>query len=294
MSYAMPRIAHFGTSTAAEASTEEYEFTNPQLRMNEQLWEAAGFRGTREHDSARVRQNTRAPGFSVTLHPNSVELDTWLPRILGTAESSDAFALAENLNSFTFGANFDLVTKRFYFSGCKVNTATFKAVAGGALELTLDCEALDCAASNTAFASLSISTVGPYMFSDSSSGLSVGGNTYSFAEFGLKLDNKLDLGRFLNAQTRSALPEKDREITWSWKGPYADNAATYALAAAGVGSIAAFTNGGYHLTFTSTKVGYPRELPEFNGEEELMLPLTGIARKDGSTLSLVVTNDSSP
>jgi hypothetical protein len=290
MSAAMPAQMHLGVDASSTTPTEEYEFELVGLRMAEELFEFAGLRGSRSHVSERVRQNTRAPGLSFRITPNSVELDAWLPRILGGAEATDVFPLAETLPTFTL--NLDVVTKRLHFTGCKVNVGTFEAVAGGPLSLLLDVEALDVAVSATAFPSLTISTVAPYIFSDTASGLVVNAQTLQFFRHLLRIDNQLDTGRFLNSQTRVSLPERDRIITWEWDGPYGDNEALSGLAAAGVASTATYTNGSRSVLFSSNKVAYPRELPQVNGREEIRLPLVGVARMDGSTRELIVTNDS--
>lgn len=290
MTAAMGAFTHFGVDPASSTPTEEYEFHDLQLRMNEQLFEAAGLRGTRSHVSERVRQNTRAPGYSVTFEPNSVELDLWLPRILGAAEIADVFNLAETLP--TFVTSIDCVQQRLRFTGCKVNKATFKSGQGEPLALTLDVDALDVSLDGTAFPALTISTVGPYMFSDSTSGLIVNGSTLQFFEWMLEIDNALDQGRFMNSQTRASLPERDRIVTWTWNGPYGDNSALYGLATTGVASRATFTNGTRSIDFNSLKVSYPRELPQVAGRDEIKLPLVGIARKSGSTQEITTTNDS--
>jgi hypothetical protein len=293
MAAAMGYAMHFGVDDTTTTPDEEYEFNGLSLRMNEDLLEAAGIRGIRGKASERVVQNTRAPGFSLSMQLNSVELDVWLPRILGGSESSDSFPLAETLP--TFVATFDIVTTRLSFTGCKVDRCTFSAQQGGPLNVAIDVEALDFSVSGSSFPSLSISTVQPYTFAaHTASGLSVGGSAYQFKSWQMVVDNVLIKDRFLNAQARVSLPESDRIITWSWDGPHGDNWANlFGLSASGVASVAAFTLANRSLTFTSSKVAYPRELPTTQDRAELMLPLTGIARRSGSTAELTTVNDSS-
>lgn len=288
MAAAMGAQIKIGMDAGSTISSEQYEAVITGLDINEELLDAAGLRGSRSHASERVRQGTRAPRFSLTLQPNSVELDALLPRILGGAEAADAFPLAETLPSFV--ANLDLVQKRWHFTGCKVARARFYSAAGGPLNLDLEVEALEVAVSDTAFPSLSINTVGPYLHSDVV--LSVGGSAYNFREVSLAIDNQLDTGRFFNSQTRISLPEQDRVVTWTFDGPFGDNSALYGLAVAGVAALATWTNGNRSLQCSSTKTQFPRRPPAVNGREEIMLPLEGVARKDGSTNELTCTNDS--
>jgi len=294
MAAGMGTFAQFGVDASSVTSTEKYEFTSLTMTFNDQLFNAEGIRGSRSQHSERTRQNTNAPRFTVTMQPNSVELDAWLPRILGAAEAADAFALAETVP--TFVSNIDAVTKRYHFTGCKVARAVFRATQGGPLELTLDVEALSVAESATTFPTLSVSTIGPYMFaSDTASGLSVGGSAYQFFDVQIEIDNVLDTGRFLNSATRVSLPERDRRIIWTWDGPHGDNSALFGLTASGVASSATFTNGNRSVVFASTTVSYPREFPTINGREEVRLPLVGQARAhSGTNLNeFAVTNDSS-
>lgn len=279
-----------GMDPASAVSTEQYEVTLAGLRVEEELIDAAGLRGTRSHVSERVRQGIRSPGLTLTMQPNSVELDLLLPRILGGAESLDTFPLAETLP--TFFVNLDLGQQRWHFNGCKVNRAVFSGETGRPLDLELDIEALDVTPSATAFPTLAISAVGPYMFHDLVA--QVNAMTKQFRSVRLTIDNSLDVGRHLNSQTRTAIPERDRIITWEFDGPYGDNSDLYGLAVAGVAALATFTNGTRSLQFSSTKVQFPRVPPVVNGREEIFLPLQGIARKDGATLELVTINDSTP
>lgn len=272
------------------APTEQYEVLVTDLRMNEELLDAAGLRGTRSHVSERVRQGTRAPGFSITLQPNSVELDALLPRILGGSESLDSFPLAETLPSFT--TKIEVVQTRLVFAGCKVARARFVSSQGSPLNLELDVEAMDLTTEGTAFPALTINTVGPYIHSDLAA--TVSATTYRFREVALAIDNGLKVDRFLNSQTRLSLPEQDRVITWTLDGPYGDNSALYGLAVAGVAVVGTWTLSNRSLAFSSTKVQFPRIPPRISGRDEIMLPLEGIARKDGSTNELTCTNDSTP
>lgn len=281
--------AHFGLDASSTTSTEEYEFTALTQRTNRQILDAAGTRGTRSHVSERVKQGTLAPGYTVTLNPNSVELDSLLPRIFGGTESVDSFPLAETLP--TFVTNIDNGDSRFHYAGCVVNRATFSAEQGRLLELTLDVEGTTLTKSATSFPSLTISTVAPYIFSEVV--ISVSSTNYSFKRWSLTIDNHLKVDRFYNSLTRASLTPMDRTITWEMDGPFGDNTALYALAAAGVACVATFTLGNRSVAFTSNKVTFPEELPVIPGRsDEITMPLRGVARKDGSTNELTCTNDS--
>lgn len=289
------RQVQFGMGTestpgTAVAATSMFEIVNLQTNMNEQIFATDGLRGTRSKLSERVRQNTRAPSYTVTMHPNSVELDYLLPLILGGAEVADAFPLAETLSSFTTWI--DISTTRYRYLGCMVSSARFYSTQGGPLALDLTVEAMDADNSGTAFASLSISVAaGPYLHADCAA--TVSASAYEFADVALTVDNMLKVDRFFTGQTRVSLIPTDRTITWELSGPSGDNFANlYGLTASGVACVATYTNGNRSLAFTSNKVSFPRLPPQVNVLDEVMLPLTGTARKDGATLELTTVNDS--
>lgn len=289
MAASMPRQSRFGSSASGTTVGVEYEVTAFTPRLNEDIFSAAGMRGTRGEQSERVVQNTREPGFSVTLQPNSVELDTILPWILGAAESTDTFALAETLPTFSWIVDMG-GTARWYWTTCTVNTATFSAQQGGPLELTMDVEALAFSTDATAFGATTVSLVPPYMFYESTSALVVNSQTLAHFNWSLTVNNMLVTNRFTNSQTRTALPSMGRQVTWTLDGPYGDNTALFGLGATGVACTATFTKGARSLLFSSSAVSFPREFPQY--AEEIHLPITGLARRLTTTQELVTTNDS--
>lgn len=271
-------------------ATELYEFIQgSDIRLTEELFESSGHVGSRSHPSERVRQNVRRPNGTLILHPNSVELDTLLPRILGGAEAADVFPLAETLP--TFSCHLDKIARVFNYTTCKVARARFRGSQGAPLEVSMDVvgtEETVAAAGTFPALSLNVAT-GPYMFHDLVAQVSA--VTYQFREFELLVDNFLDEERFLNSQIRTAIPETDRLVQWTLRYPY-ETHDLYALAVTGVACVATFTNGSRSIQFNSSKVSFPRLTPELEGKQEIFQPLVGIARKSGATLELITTNDS--
>jgi hypothetical protein len=293
MSASMNHQSKFGIVAAGGgAVTSQYKFRNWQWTRGDSISEDDGISGTRSHHSERKVQNVRAPAFSFEFCPNSVELDTWLPYILGGSESTDSFPLAETLPDFD--ANYDMGgTRRFYLGNCKVDRAVFSGRQGEPLRLQLFCEALTITDDATAFPSLTINTVPHYIYSEGA--LVVNSQSLRHREWSMEVNNALVKDRWLNSQTRISLPEGDRIITWTFNGPYGDNTALYNLTQTGVACTATFTKGNRSLLFSSSKVSFPVEVPSPESDRgEIMLPLVGMAAKDGSTLELVTTNDSSP
>lgn len=288
MSASQGSQARLGIGTTATVD-QAYDFKSESLVCNEDFYDPDGIIGSREHFSERVRRNVRSIGGSITLEPNSIELANLLPWILGANASGTTFALADTLPSRY--VSFDRVAKVFVYDGCVVNRATFSASEGGPLSLSLDLIGVDETVNNAGtFPSINISVAaGPYMMSDLV--ISLGGTPYNFREFSLTIDNMLEV-RYLNSLVATSITPRNRQTSVSLRGPYGDQTALYGQALAGVAVTATFTNSTLSTVFTMPAVQFPKQSPNVSGKNEIYLPLTGIARKSGSTASLTVTNDS--
>ena len=282
--------AQLGMASSAPA-TELYDWKGGDLDIREDdFHDTHGLIGSRDHPSERVRRNTRRPGGTLTLEPNAAELANLLPRILGAAASGTTFALADTLPSFV--VVLDKVTKVETYSSCAVDRAVFSGSQGGPLSLELTIEATDTSVGAAgSFPALTLNTsTGPYMFHEAT--FNVNGSAYNFKTWRLTISNECDKERFFNSPTRQSIVPMDRVITWEFDGPYADNVDLYNLSVTGVACTATFTNSNVSILFSSPAVSFPRKSARVDGTNEILLPLIGIARKSGSTASLVVTNDS--
>lgn len=291
MAASMGPIMQFGCDPSSTTASEKYKFRNPALSFNELLDNQEGIRGTREETSERTVQNTRAPRYSLRLFPNAVELDTWLTRIMWGAESVDVWNFSDTQPA-GFVSVFDLVTARWYLTGCQVDKATFSWEQGGPLALDLEVEALDFSTDATVFPTLSFSLVPHYIASENV--LVHNAATLKFRSGRIMIDNLLKKDRFLNSQTRISLPSMGRKTLWEVSGPYGDNSALFGLAATGVACTQTFTKSGRSTLFSAGAVHFPREFPQPQERDEIMLPLVGECRKVSTTGSLIVTNDSAP
>lgn len=283
----------FSASGSPGAATQLYEVQpGSNIGQVETLSEPAGTWGSRSMRSERTRANTRRVTGTLILHPNPVELDQLLPSILGAAESTDIFDVAETLP--TFSVVVDKVTKVFTYATCAISKATFRGSAGGPLELQLDIEGLDSSVGNAGtFPSLTLNVASPhYLFADCAFSLS--STAYKFRSWELTIDNMLDTERYLNSLTRISLQPKGRIVTVKLDGPYGDNSALFDVAATGIAVTATFTNGNVSVLFDTPKVCFPANEPVLSGKDEIMLPLEGLAKKAASSYDIRVTNDSAP
>lgn len=278
-----------------DSNSFSYEVNSENLRMVQNHVNSAGIRGSRSRVKERVRIAQEQITGSIVMNPTPIELDEWLPRILGAAESTDTFALAETVPAFS--VLIDRVANRFIYKGCYVNRATFRGSQGGLIEMSLDLEGKTETVSGTAVPGTvpAIDNGAPYVFSDLTFSLGVDASAAEVRDFEIVIDNVLDTQRYMNSVTRSQLPSTDRIITCRMTVPYtADEADLYDQAVAGGTGSLTLTNGGVSTVFTFGNLKAPTESPVIQSKGEILLSLNMTAYKSDSTDELVVTHDSAP
>ncbi|MGQ0637320.1 MAG: phage tail tube protein [Planctomycetaceae bacterium] len=282
------RLSLAAAGTAVGSFTEAYEFVAESLQKRGAILDTAGLRGTRSHAAERTREGTYSVGGSLRFHATPAMLDLLLPRILGAAEASDLFALAETLPEFD--VLLDRAARRFVYGGCKVQRAIFRGRAGGLLELQLDLLGKTETATNTAFPAIAPPTDPPYVFQDGA--LTLLSTSRKMLDFTLTVDNGL-AARFTNSISATDVSPNDRVVTFECKTPLtSDEIDLYGQSASGAAATLAFVNGGYATTFSLARLQTPDLSPVVGGRGEIVLQLRGIARKSGSTPELSITHDS--
>jgi hypothetical protein len=275
--------------TAIGSFTEAYEFISEALRAQRAIVDTAGMRGTRSHPAERTRNGTYQVSGSLRFHATPAMLDLLLPRILGAAEASDVFDLAETLPEFA--VLIDRVARRFVYDGCKVNTATFRAQAGGPLEVDIEVIGKTELVSATVFPSITAPVDPPYVWHDCV--FTLNGSARVVTQFELTINNALN-ARFSNSETATDIHSTDRIVTCNLTVPYTSaEVDLYGINTGGAGAATlVFTNGNYATTFSIPKLQIPDNSPTVNSREEILLALQGTAKKSGSTNELTVTHDS--
>ena len=283
------RLSLGAAGTAVGSFTEAYEFISEGVRKTLTIVDTSGIRGTRSHPAERTRDGTYAVAGAIQFHATPAMLDLVLPRILGANESTDTFALAEALPEFA--VLIDRVAKRFLYDGCQVNRATFRASAGGPLELDIDILGKTEAVSATSFPSITAPTDPPYVWQDCV--CTINGSARVVTQFELVIDNALN-ARFSNSQTATDIHSTDRVVTVNLTVPY--TSAELDLYGINTGGAAAatfvFTNGNYATTFSIAKLQIPDQSPVVESRGEILLQLQGVAKQSSTTKELVITHDS--
>ena len=283
------RLSMAAAGTAVGSYTEAYEFRTEGLRAAREIVETSGIRGTRSMPIERTRDGTVRINGTVAFHATPAMLDLLLPRIMGSAEVSDLFAVAETLPEFD--VLIERVAKRFVYAGCKVARATFRATAGGALELDLEITGKSETVSATAFPAIPAPTDPPYIWSDAV--CTVEGSARVVTRWELSIDNQLN-ARFSNSNTATDIHTQGRVVTVSMTVPYtSDEVDLYGINSSGAsGATFVLTNGGRSITFTVGALAVADSSPVVGGPGEILLEMSGIAKSTGSTKELSITSDS--
>lgn len=275
----------FGSTSTVDHFLEVISDT---VKLTRPILHNAGMIGTRSQRAERAREGPRSVAGTISFNPDPVTLDAFLPYIMGGSESADVFALTDSLPSFYWAA--DREVKVPVYSGCTVNRAVISASRGGYVQIDADIIGIDETVGNAAsFPAISLDvTTAPYVFTDAA--VTVGGTSYSVDQFSVTVDNQLEV-QFFNSLTATRINPTGREVSVSLTLPYGDASAAYGPAVTGVAVVITLTNGSKSLTLSMGSVQFTKESAVANGRGEAFLILNGIARRSGSTLELVTTND---
>jgi hypothetical protein len=287
------------TSTIGDfdANSFRYEVESESLAMRATHVNAHGIRATRSRVSTRTRIGQEVVSGNIVLCPTPVELDQWLPRILGAAESTDVFALAETVPAWSVLV--DRIAKRFIYKGCYVDKAVFSWSAGQMLKMTISAEGKSETISATSVPGTvpAINSGVPYASGDCTFSLSADASAAEVQEVEITIDNMLEKNRFMNSVTRAQLPSLDRLITVRMVVPYtADEVDLLQQTYAGAAGSVTFTLSGVSCAFAFGNLKCPSESPVISSRNgELMLNLNMTSHYVvGGARELVVTNDSAP
>lgn len=293
-----------GTPNVGKCVQLGIDTANPVTKQYEVLWpfdfgkrgslvESNGLRGTRDRISSGVNVGVYTVGgrIPVDLRPDTA--DVWWNLILGGTKAGNDISPAETVPEFyvTVDRGADVATA----AGCKVGVADLSGRSGEDLRLEMDVEGKTetiAAAGTFPSISSSLSIMQPFIFYQGV--LTLGSATYMFDQFRLTVNNVLVLDRFMNSQSRTAIPEGDRVVTLQTNHPWTtdEKAALYDVHIAGFSTATlVFTNGGNVMTITFGQLKVPVNPPTVRGRElEIMLPLNFTAYKYLTAPSIKITN----
>lgn len=277
-----------------DGSSESYAFASCNLVPDITINTDQSVRGTRYRRAERNHiDNIAIDGQIVFDRPSPAELDNLLPRILGAAESTDTFAMAETIPEFLIAYN---QGQNFYtYTGCKVATATFSSSTGGPMQLALSVigKTYTSTASGS-FPSVAVDTDNHY--SHSQSVVTVNSVAHNVSDIEIVIDNGLQ-AFFENSQTATSIDETDSIVRFNFDTPHTSSSETLWAAiddATTIGASVVYTNGDQSLTFTfnDLQIDTLSGVSTPNRTSKLRSPFSLVAHADNSNNPLVVTHDS--
>ena len=290
-----------------DASSECFDFIYESVKKEGRLIGERGITGTRSNHVERTRVAPYRVGGKLCIDMCTLDLDKWLPRILGAAEVANSFTLAETLPSFYM--LIDKVGGIYRYSSCYVDKALFHATADPDGEGSLVTLVLDIIAKTEEDEAAGIAwpvspptlavTANRAPFILHEGVLTIATVVYPLKEFALLIDNRLST-RWVNSVSATDICPQDRYVVLRTNHAFTSTerdafiaSTKQATAAAGVAASLTFTNGSYITTFTMAGLQWQGETPTVPGKVEINCPMQFVARSKGASKELVVVNISS-
>lgn len=282
-----------GTFTAGGGT--RFEVVSSSVKKQGEVLESMGVLGTRTKREDRTRAGLIRVGGQLSFDISPRMLDFFLPFILGAAESTDTFAVADSLTGFDMqeDAFASGGTAAFLYGELYVNRFSMR-FAPGMLRVTLDVVGKTFTSGQTFTTAVLGSTAtqdAPYTFYDTASGFTIrnGSGTQEIEEGELIIDNALDV-KFRNSQTASSIRATDRTVSLVTNLPLTTTTlSTYFGDKTAADATIVITNGTETTTFTLYNLKNPDESPELGGKGEVPLILRSAARGDASDPDILVT-----
>jgi len=224
---AMQPYANLAATTTFSASSFRFPILSHDLRRSIEVVSDESLRGTRTRAVERLALGLIKVSGSLTIQPNVLSLENFMPFILGTATSSGSYVVADTLP--TLYLLIDTVAK-VYTATCAVTKATFSGEPGERITMKLDLvgSAWTIGAAGT-FASASIPAIDiatrPYMFYDDGSGITINSIAYAIDKFDVSIDNKI-VPTYMMGQTATDLYPTDRVVMVSVETKYTSGETT--------------------------------------------------------------------
>lgn len=285
------RFAFGASPTTFDSNSQRFELVSSTVAKRGEVLDSAGLLGTRTRRENRTRAGLVRVEGQLVFDVSARMLDFFLPFILGAAESTDTFNVADSLAGFDMlhdpfgsGAN---ATK---FAELYVNRATLRFGAG-IIRLTLDVIGKTATAGQT-YTSAALGNItnadSPFVFYDTASGFTIQSGVIEIEEGELVIDNLLDV-RFRNSQTATSIRATDRVVSLVTNIPLTSSTwTTYFGDKAAVDATIVLTNGTMSSTITLFNLKNPDEGPGAT-KAEVPLILRSAARGDATDPDIRVT-----
>jgi hypothetical protein len=291
--------------TNAATVTQVFEFVQCSVTASQALVvDDEGIRGQRSMQLERTTQGAVKVSGQIKLQPTPVELAYLFPLVMGTSNqssssSSSSTAYTDSLTDVLADVTLvmDLQTKANTFVG-RFNKLSIGASPGKKLDVTVDFVGYGASYATMIGNGGTIAGVGditnrPYMCQDAGTGITIGGTTYSFDQFELEIDNKIDPTYMQGLYATDLIPT-GREVSLSTRFKYTSTeqgllgtAFAGPVVGSPVSASIAFTNGSNSCTITMPAViAEPKTVAAT--DKKLRLPLRYRCLKTGTTPELTV------
>lgn len=288
------RLAVAANPATFSASSTSFDFISYGVATDQEHIDSAGITGSRTRRHDRMRSGIIRLQGPVVFDLSHGIWDFFLPYILGAAEVTNTFGVADALPAFDAlydhgnGGATALKHVELY-----VNRASLR-FAPGLLRLTLDLIGkTETTAQTYTSAALGIGApYAPMSFLDTASGFEMPSATSREIDEGeLIIDNQLEV-QFRNATTAQSIKATDRIVTFGSTHP-ATTAIMSGLYGDPAGADATITIGRELMSsvITLSNLSTPRKGPVVNNKGEVKLGLISTARGDDTSDDISVTND---
>lgn len=275
------------------AGSERWPFISDGVRKSKELLLGEGITGSRSHHTSQTRTGAYKVGGPLVCNPSYAFYDVWLPRILGGAETTDTFPVAETLPEWDMMS--DRVAKIVRYNDCKVGKATLR-FAPGLLQLTLDIVGKTAVETGNTFPTVALGVAAAdtqLAYHESTFSLAALTTGVSIVREGIiTVDNMPDELPAAGSDHTETVREGGRLVTLTltngmtvteWDQLYGTETpwtATVTSAYQNMSNVAILRN-----------LQAPRETPIIGGKGEVTLGLTFTAHEDNTNKELTWTND---
>lgn len=290
------RTAFAAAGGAFDATCSRFDVVSTSVKKQGEILDSPSLLGSRTRREDRTRAGIVNVGGQIVFNPTIRQLDYFLPYILGAAESTDTFNVADALSGFDLLHDyFTSGTSAIKYGELYVNRAALR-FGPGLLTLTLDVVGKTVTTGQTWAGTIPAlpSTAlldDPLVFYDSASGFTIQSGVIEIEEGELVVDNALDV-KFRNSQTATSIRATDQTVSLVTNIPLtATTLSTYFGDKAAADATIVLTRSTVSATITLFNLKAPDSSPEVGGKGEVPLVLTSAARGDASDPNIRVVVD---
>jgi opacity protein-like surface antigen len=274
-----------------DASSVRFDLVSNTIKKQGEVIDSQGVTGSRTRREDRSRAGLVRVGGTIAMDLSFRMWDFFLPYILGAAEATDTFDVADSLPGFdmlkdSFGSG----AQAEKFGELYVNRASLRPN-GSLLRLSLDVVGKTYTGGQT-FAGAALGAGIEYApITQYEAAFSVQSTATAVEDWELVIDNQLDV-KFRNSQTAQSIRAQDRTVAFNPTAPVSVSTwTTYFGDKTAVNATITLARSSMSSVITLFNLKNPDEGLEQQGKGESLLTLRSMARGDDDDPDISVTND---